>query len=68
MQEGLDPPLAEGALGLGLSPLQDALVAKLVEAWHHIADLFPAAQADGTAVLQLHGHAVHRLQWVGGNW
>ena len=39
MQGGLDPPLAEGALGLALSPLQDAQVAEPVETWHGKAGL-----------------------------
>ena len=68
VQDGEDPPLAEGALGLAFSPPQDAGVAELVEAWHHKAGLLPAAQADGTAVLQLRGHAPHVLRWAGGSW
>ena len=66
VQDGEDPPLAEGALGLAFSPPQDARVAELVEAWHHKAGLLPAFQADGTAVLQLYGHALHLLQWAWG--
>ena len=60
--------LAGGALGLALSPPQDARVAGPVAAWHHKAGLLPAAQADGTAVLQLRGHALHVLRWAGGSW
>ena len=66
VQDGEDPPLAEGALGLAFSPPQDAGVAELVEAWHHKAGLLPAFQADGAAVLQLYGHALHLLQWAWG--
>jgi len=62
------PPLAEGAIGLALSPPQYAFIAEPVEAWHHVAGLLTAAQADGAALLQLRGHALHPLRWAGGSW
>jgi len=65
VQGGLHPPLAEGELGLVLSPPQDAWRAEAVKAWHGKAGLIPAAQPDGTAVLQLRGHALHWLRWSG---
>jgi len=65
VQDGVHAPLAEGALGLVLSPPQDASIAEAVEAWHGKAGLLPAAQADGTAVLQLPGHALHWLRSAG---
>lgn len=61
VQEGPHPPFAEGALGLAPSPPRDAGVTELVEAWHHVTGLLPAAQAYWTAVLQLHGHPLHVL-------
>jgi len=67
VQDGSHPPLAEGALGLDLSPVRDAWVAELVEAWHHVVGLLPAAQADRTAVLRLRGHALHVLRWAAGD-
>ena len=68
VHDGDDPPLAEGALGLALSPPHDARVAELVEAWHHVAGLLPAVQAYWTAVVQVRGHALHVLRWAGGSW
>lgn len=47
--------LAEGALGLALSLLQDAWIGSIV----------PAIQACGTAVAQLHGHALYFSGMVG---
>jgi len=66
VHDGLDAPLAEGALGLALSPPQDALVTEAVEARHHIGGIVPAVQAHWAAVLCLCGHALHPLQWAGG--
>lgn len=51
LQDWQYPSLAEGVLGLVLSSLQDGRVAELVEAPHHITDLLPAVQIDGTAGL-----------------
>ena len=68
VHDGLHSPLAEGALELSLSPLQDAPVTEAVEAWHHIGGIVPAIQAHWAAVLHLRGHAVHPLRWAGGSW
>ncbi|XP_064901245.1 uncharacterized protein LOC110357667 [Columba livia] len=68
VQDGGHPPLAEGALGLGLSPPHDARVAELVQAWQDVAGLLPAVQADWTAGVQLRGHALHVRRWAVGSW
>ena len=64
--DGLDPPLADGALGLALSPPQDAVVTEAVEARHHVGGIIPAVQAHWAAVPHLCGHALHPLQSAGG--
>lgn len=64
VQDGEDPPFAEGAHRLALSPPQDTWITELMEAWHHKAGFLPAVQADGTAVLQLCSHALHALWWA----
>lgn len=66
MPDGGRPPLAEGALGLAPSPLQEAHLAEAEQPWQYIAGLLPAVQAGGTAVFQLHGHACRALWGLGG--
>jgi len=48
VQDGLHPPLAEGALGLALSTPQEAFIAEVGGAWQHVAGLLAAAQAWGS--------------------
>jgi len=67
VQDGGDHPPAEGARGrASLSPAHDARLAEFVEAWHHVAGLLPAVQADGTVVVQLRGHAPTHCSGLGG--
>jgi len=51
VQNGAYPSFAEGALGLCLSPLLDALKEELMKAWHHIAAVATDVQTYKAVIL-----------------